>query len=136
MLGWLPNGYGGVATYAKDIDDVFYLIYYLLREQDRLEQVIKELEAQIKRLREIHQRREQQKDRIVADRLQQLLRDADGLGWGTEDAGPVGRELRLPLNFDRARLDGDWTKKRELFEITRPGADSALPPPGDPSRDR
>lgn len=29
MLGWLPDGYGGVSTYAKDIDDVFYFIYYL-----------------------------------------------------------------------------------------------------------
>jgi heme/copper-type cytochrome/quinol oxidase subunit 2 len=29
MLGWLPDGYGGVSSYAKDIDDVFYLIYYI-----------------------------------------------------------------------------------------------------------
>lgn len=29
MLGWLPGGYGGVSTYAKSIDDVFYFIYYL-----------------------------------------------------------------------------------------------------------
>jgi len=29
MLGWLPDGYGGVSSYAKDIDDVFYFIYYL-----------------------------------------------------------------------------------------------------------
>jgi len=29
MLGWLPDGYGGVSTYGKDIDAVFYFIYYL-----------------------------------------------------------------------------------------------------------
>ena len=29
MLGWLPDGYGGVSSYAKEIDDVFYFIYYL-----------------------------------------------------------------------------------------------------------
>ena len=29
MLHWLPDGYGGVSSYAKEIDDVFYLIYYL-----------------------------------------------------------------------------------------------------------
>lgn len=29
MLAWLPDGYGGVSSYAKDIDGVFLFIYYL-----------------------------------------------------------------------------------------------------------
>ena len=29
MLRWLPDGYGGVSSYAKDIDKLFYLIYYI-----------------------------------------------------------------------------------------------------------
>jgi cytochrome c oxidase subunit 2 len=29
MLAWLPDGYGGVSSYARDIDGVFAFIYYL-----------------------------------------------------------------------------------------------------------
>jgi len=29
MLAWLPDGYGGVSSYAADIDGVFRLIYWL-----------------------------------------------------------------------------------------------------------
>ena len=29
MLAWLPDGYGGVSSYARDIDAVFFFIYYL-----------------------------------------------------------------------------------------------------------
>ena len=29
MLGWLPDGYGGAASYAGDIDAVFRFIYWL-----------------------------------------------------------------------------------------------------------
>src|SRR2546426_5438194 len=29
MLRWLPDGYGGVSSYARDIDAVFRFIYWL-----------------------------------------------------------------------------------------------------------
>lgn len=29
MLSWLPDGYGGVSSYAKDIDGIFFFIYYI-----------------------------------------------------------------------------------------------------------
>ena len=29
MLRWLPDGYGGVSSYAGDIDAVFRFIYWL-----------------------------------------------------------------------------------------------------------
>lgn len=42
---------------------------------------LEELEAEVKTLREKHAQREAQQDRIINDRLQQLLNDAQGLGW-------------------------------------------------------
>ena len=35
-----------------------------------------------------------QKDRIVADRVSQVTRDAEGLGWGDDEAG-VGGALKF-----------------------------------------
>lgn len=55
-----------------------------IRQALRESQLV-ELEQQVKRLRTIHAERANQRDRIVSDRVQQLLREADGLGWG--DAG-------------------------------------------------
>ena len=46
---------------------------------------LEQLEAQVRRLRAIHSRRQEEKDSIVKDRVQQLLRDADGLGWGADN---------------------------------------------------
>lgn len=54
--------------------------------QEARERELKRLEAQIKRLREMHQKRNEQKDRIITERVQQMIRDVDGLGWG---AGPI-----------------------------------------------
>lgn len=66
----------------------------------RHEEQIHELEDRVKRLREqLDQRREKQ-DEIVDFRLQQLLREAQGLGWGTEPATRLpglGRALGVDL---------------------------------------
>jgi hypothetical protein len=59
--------------------------HFEVRQQIRARE-LEELEAQVSRLRELHNRREQEKEQIVRDRLQQLLRDAEGLGWGADDA--------------------------------------------------
>jgi hypothetical protein len=40
------------------------------------------LEEQVQRLRKTHNERGMQRDRIVNDRVQQLVREAQGLGWG------------------------------------------------------
>lgn len=56
-----------------------------LRQESR-ERELKRLEEQIKRLRANQQKRNEQKDRIVSERVQQMVHDVDGLGWGT---GPI-----------------------------------------------
>jgi hypothetical protein len=45
------------------------------------------LDDQLKRLRTLHGQRNEQRERIVTDRVQQVLRDATGLGWGEVGAG-------------------------------------------------
>jgi polyhydroxyalkanoate synthesis regulator phasin len=47
---------------------------------------IEQLEAKVKQLREQLELRRTKQDEIVDFRLQQLLREAQGLGWGTEPA--------------------------------------------------
>jgi hypothetical protein len=58
-----------------------------VRQQMR-ERQLAALEAQVERLRNVHNERADQRDRIVRDRVQQLIREAQGLGWG--DAGEGG----------------------------------------------
>jgi hypothetical protein len=55
---------------------------------------LEELAEQITRLRSLHDQRAAQKDRIVADRVSQVTRDAEGLGWGDDEAG-VGDKLKF-----------------------------------------
>jgi hypothetical protein len=56
--------------------------------QEAREGELKQLEEQLRKLRELHARRAKGKDEIVRDRVRQLLRDADGLGWGADEAVP------------------------------------------------
>jgi hypothetical protein len=51
------------------------------------EREIKELEEKVRQLRERLTLRKEKQDEIVEHRLQQILRDAQGLGWGSEGAG-------------------------------------------------
>jgi hypothetical protein len=55
----------------------------------RHEEQIQELEDRVKRLREQLDRRRESQDEIIDFRLQQLLREAQGLGWGTESVSPT-----------------------------------------------
>ncbi len=54
------------------------------RRQDAKGKELKALEEQLAKLKEIHSRRTQQRDQIIADRVQQIVRDVEGLGWGTD----------------------------------------------------
>ena len=78
--------------------------------QSMRERELEELSAQIVRLRTLHDQRTAQKERIVVDRVNQVMRDAQGLGWGDDSAG-VGSALKF-----KWQGAGDW----EL-------------PPGDPN---
>jgi hypothetical protein len=52
--------------------------------QESREKQLQQLEDQLKKLRALHARRAKEKEEIVRDRVRQLLRDADGLGWGSD----------------------------------------------------
>lgn len=51
------------------------------KRQKRHEDEIKELEAQVKKLRDLVEKRQENRREIIARRLDQILRDAQGLGW-------------------------------------------------------
>ena len=70
---------------AKVLDDLTKVVseQFETRQTNR-ERELKELEDHVRKLRELHQRRAKEKDQIVRDRVRQLLRDAEGLGWGDD----------------------------------------------------
>jgi hypothetical protein len=55
------------------------------QRQKRREEEIAQIEARVQKLRETLRKRAEAKERIVSSRLDQLLRDAEGLGWGDDD---------------------------------------------------
>lgn len=58
------------------------------------EREIKQLEEKVRQLRERVALRKEKQEEIVAHRLQQILRDAQGLGWGAE--GVHGEAMYWP----------------------------------------
>jgi hypothetical protein len=66
--------------------------------QELRQKELEQLEAQVRRLRTIHSRRQEVKESIVKDRVQQLIRDAEGLGWGGDDVTQHDMQ-RWPLQF-------------------------------------
>ncbi|MEM9658369.1 MAG: hypothetical protein AAF961_08415 [Planctomycetota bacterium] len=46
------------------------------------EDELRQLEARVRRLRNLHVRRQSAKDEITRNRVEQLMRQADGMGWG------------------------------------------------------
>jgi hypothetical protein len=56
--------------------------HFALRQTLRQSE-LDELEKELNRLKTLHERRQNQQDQIVADRVESLLREADGLGWGS-----------------------------------------------------
>ncbi len=61
-----------------------------VRQQARGKE-LKALEQELNRLRSIHQQREREKNTIVRTRVRQLIRDKEGLGWGSDS---VSRRFR------------------------------------------
>lgn len=70
------------------------------RQQERNLQIA-DLEEQVKRLRDLHQKREAAKAEIVESRLAQLIRSTEGLGWDGGD----GPERRTTLLKSLHRVD-------------------------------
>ncbi len=56
------------------------------QRQDGKARELKALEEQLAKLKEIHSKRTLQRDQIVADRVQQIVREVEGLGWGTDSS--------------------------------------------------
>lgn len=70
----------------KDIVDQInaeVLKQFELRQAAR-EKELEELEEQLAKLKEKHQKRESMKDEIISDRVNDLLNNLQGLGWGSE----------------------------------------------------
>jgi hypothetical protein len=87
---------------SKDVayrDEMLKQLRTVLKEQFQVrvgghQKEIEQLEAKVKELRQQLELRRVKEDEIVDFRLQQLLREAQGLGWGTEPgAGQVGRSM-------------------------------------------
>lgn len=57
--------------------------------QESREKELQALEEQVRKLRELQARRAKEQDQIVRDRVRQLLREVDGLGWG-DNRHPAG----------------------------------------------
>jgi hypothetical protein len=58
-------------------------------QQQRRKDEIKHIEEQLKKLQELMRKREDAKREIVRRRLEQLLQEAEGLGWTATEQGPV-----------------------------------------------
>jgi hypothetical protein len=96
-------------TDRDDLEEAEKKLLDLVTNQFEVRQSLRErqlaqLEAQLKRLRAVHEQREDQKDRIIEDRVEQLVREAQGLGWG-----------ELSEDFIKA-------KPKRVVAITAPGS--------------
>jgi hypothetical protein len=65
------------------------------------EKQVEELEARVKELRAQLDRRRENQDEIIEFRFQELLREAQGLGWGGEPVGAASNPFveNLPLTL-------------------------------------
>jgi hypothetical protein len=104
------------------------------------EREIKELEEKVRHLRERLSLRREKQDEIVEHRLQQILREAQGLGWGSEvarsesildygettDAAQAAAEDLFggpPTTSDALQAEDE-----DIFGGAAPSGDSALAP--------
>ncbi len=120
------------AELRKTVDDHFSIKQRLRTEE------LADLEAKIKKLRSRHQRREDARGRIVQDRVEQLLREADGLGWGS-GGGPSGWSsfgLTGPVVpevfFENLRATTGSTGEQNESARTRAERARGLRPPAEP----
>ena len=59
-----------------------------LRQSARLQE-LQNLEDQLTKLKDVHAKRASMKEQIVDERVQQVLREAEGLGWGNSEGAPA-----------------------------------------------
>ena len=100
--------------------------------QQRLEQheqEIQRLEEKVQQLRDQLEKRRAKQEEIVGFRLEQLLREAQGLGWGTEATGPAGHANEYHLNVLEHRSEPVLTGR----SISMPIPAGPPAPPAPPS---
>jgi hypothetical protein len=104
------------------------------------EREIKQLEEKVRQLRERLTLRKEKQNEIVEHRFQQILRDAQGLGWGSEvarsesiidygeatDAAQAAAEDLF--GGPRTTSDALQAEDEDIFGGAAPSADSALAP--------
>lgn len=96
------------------------------------EEELKRLEEQLKKLKGLHDRRVAEKSQIIEDRVRQLLRDADGLGWGNDE----GRAY-APAGIEWApRYGGVAPPYPAALPTSRPAAAPAVAPVDGPAPGR
>jgi len=76
--------------------------HFILRQTARQHE-LDELEKELNRLKAMHEIRQAQADRIIAARVESLLRDADGLGWG---ASGYKRDMQTDTAYQSPEGDG------------------------------
>ncbi len=86
--------------------------------QSAREKELKQLEDQLVKLKATQSKRTSQKDRIVKDRVQQLINNAEGIGWG----GNSPSEGAFQFQAEPADVGG-------LLPPLEPGYAPALPSP-------
>ena len=61
---------------------------------------LKQLEAQLKKLRDLQVQRTKAKDEIIQERVRQLMREASGLGWGATDGVVSERKEEIVIEHE------------------------------------
>ena len=121
---------------AKGLNEIFDI-----RQEQRVNE-LKALEARVQKLRATLDQRAASKNEILKNRLDYLLREADGLGWG--DGIPAPRRLGLPGAASAATFNTNpfgTTLRPDATSIDRvflspatpaTPADVLAPPPANP----
>ena len=76
------SGKEKLRSQLRDVLDKQFTAHHKRREQE-----LEKLEARVRSLRELLNKRSEQRQTIVDRRLEQLVRDAEGLGWSAPGAG-------------------------------------------------
>jgi hypothetical protein len=71
-----------IRTLLREVLDKQFAVHHQRREEE-----LAKLEARVRSLREILTKRSEQRQTIVDRRLEQLIRDAEGLGWSGPSTG-------------------------------------------------
>ena len=76
------------------------------------------LEEQLAKLKEIHNKRTQQRDRIIADRVQQILLEVDSLGWGVAESSESSSRSTTSSGRDVGSPRGIGTRPNPPISIS------------------